>query len=195
MSPKVIYFNFYILLIICNIFVSATDFICNNDNDQCLCSNGECEYLCLEQQCIDKYFICPSTSTSCDINCNGYQSCKDAKFYGSPNILNINCNGTNSCDGIQVFCGTPNVIPTEMLHSSYTLSQFDGIMTDCFINVLTSNAMTLSDISCYGSITNCIINAYSNNSISQSQFNWYYHKINILAQKNTENTNFLFILK
>ena len=160
--------------------VISIDFTCTDN--ECSCLSGDCSHSCdnlEENQCIDQYFICPSTSSSCLINCNGFESCKQLKFYGSPSSFNINCNGTNSCDGVEINCGKPDIISGD-LSLRYTLSQFDGIMDYCQINVMTRNAMSFADISCDGSISNCIVNAYSDNSISQSLFTWYINNI-ILA--------------
>eukprot|EP01083_Nonionella_stella_P007591 21890_1 len=138
-------------------------------DNQCSCLNGECSHTCSSHQCNNTYFICPSSAVSCLIDCNGRESCKHSKLLGAAASVVLNCNGADSCTGIQVSCGVQDILPTA-LASSYATNEFTGTVSDCFVNLLTPNAMSDADISCAGSIANCVVDAYADHSISTTSF-------------------------
>ena len=159
-----------ILFVIYNTVQSFSYFSCTDKVCTCGADKG-CEHRCKTAECIDYSFFCTSSSSLCLVNCIGAESCRDSQVYAAANNVILNCNGTDACIDTQIFCGIPPASGTNILWDSN--DQFSGPMTECFINLMTPNAMANAEMTCSGSISNCIVNAVTDNSVAQSTFDWY----------------------
>ena len=151
------------------IHVSPSEFICNNV--QCECEQNECSQTCIAEECNQKYFVCPSSTTLCTITCNGQETCNQIKEYSSADNTQLNCDGTSACDDAKLFCGKPDILPVELQYWGNDLSSAQ--ITECTVNLMKPNSMSNGHIECNGNVQSCTVNALNDHSLSQSSFLWY----------------------